>query len=92
MDDIADRYTDRIIIFDAPPLLASTEPVALAQHVGQIVFVVDASTTSRSAVESALDLLDSRDSVSLVLNRWTISGSLEQFGSYYDAYNRGVER
>ena len=33
----ASRYTDRIIIFDAPPLLASTEPVALAEHAGQVV-------------------------------------------------------
>ncbi|MCP1335895.1 P-loop NTPase [Futiania mangrovi] len=89
MDDIADRYTDRIIIFDGPPLLASTEPVVLAQHVGQIVFVVDSDRTSRNAVESALDLLDRHDNVNLVLNKASAQGNTDQFGSYYDAYNRG---
>lgn len=89
MDDIADRYTDRIIIFDGPPLLASTEPVVLAQHVGQIVFVVDSDRTSRSAVESALDLLDRHDNVNLVLNKASAQGNTDQFGSYYDAYTRG---
>ncbi|MCI4661239.1 MAG: P-loop NTPase [Neomegalonema sp.] len=87
VDDVAQRYTDRVIIFDAPPLLASTEPVALAQHVGQIVLVVDAENTPRSAVEAALDLLEPEAKVSLVLNNTTMKSKLEQFGSYYDLYN-----
>jgi len=87
VDEMANRYTDRVIIFDAPPLLASTEPVVLAHHVGQIVMVIDAEETSRSAIESALDLLDTDENVNLVLNKASNKGRLEQFGSYYDAYN-----
>ena len=64
--DIASRYTDRIIIFDAPPLLASTEPVALAEHAGQTVLVVDAERTSRTAIDSALDLLETDQNLSLI--------------------------
>lgn len=85
--DIAGRYSDRIIIFDAPPLLASTEPAALAEHAGQIVMVIDAEKTSRAAVNSALDLLDSDEKVNLVLNKTALRNRTEQFGSYYDAYN-----
>ncbi|MEO1291736.1 MAG: P-loop NTPase [Pseudomonadota bacterium] len=87
ISDIADRYDDRIIIFDAPPLLASTEPVALAQHVGQILLVVDAESTPRGAVEAALDLLEPDAQVSLVLNNSTMKYRLEQFGTYYDYYS-----
>jgi len=90
MEDIAMRYTDRIIILDAPPLLASTEPVVLAQHVGQTVFMVSAERTSRRAVETALELLDSHENVNLVLNNTVTAGQSEQFGSYYDYY-QGVE-
>jgi len=86
--DIASRYTDRIIIFDAPPLLASTEPVALAEHAGQTVLVVDAERTSRAAIDSALDLLETDQNVNLVLNKTTVRNRTEQFGSYYDAYNQ----
>ena len=86
--DIADRYSDRIIIFDAPPLLASTEPVALAEHAGQIVMVIDAEKTSRSAIDSALDLLVTDQNVNLVLNKTTVGNRTEQFGSYYEAYNQ----
>ena len=86
--DLAERYSDRIIIFDAPPLLASTEPVALAEHAGQVVLVVDAERTSRSAVDSALDLLESDQNVNLVLNKTTVRNRTEQFGSYYEAYNQ----
>lgn len=86
--DMAQRYADRIIIFDAPPLLASTEPVALAEHAGQVVLVIDAENTSRSAVDSALDLLATDQNVNLVLNKTTFGNRTEQFGSYYEAYNQ----
>jgi len=86
--DMAERYADRIIIFDGPPLLASTEPVALAAHVGQVVMVVDAEKTSRGAVDSALDLLETDQNVNLVLNKTTVGNRTEQFGSYYEAYNQ----
>ncbi len=86
--EMAERYADRIIIFDGPPLLASTEPVALAEHVGQIVMVVDSEKTSRSAVDSALDLLETDQNVNLVLNKTTVGNRTEQFGSYYEAYNQ----
>ncbi len=89
--DIASRYTDRIIIFDAPPLLASTEPVALAEHAGQTVLVVDAERTSRAAIDSALDLLETDQNVNLVLNKTTVRNRTEQFGSYYEAYNQAVQ-
>ena len=88
--DISSRYTDRIIIFDAPPLLASTEPVALAEHAGQVVLVVDAERTSRAAIDSALDLLETDQNVNLVLNKTSVGNRTEQFGSYYEAYNQAA--
>lgn len=90
VNDMASRYSDRIIIFDAPPLLASTEPVALAEHAGQIVMAIDAQRTTRAAVDSALDLLDSDQNVNLVLNKTSVGTRTEQFGSYYEAYNQSA--
>src|SRR5206468_7896557 len=41
--ELSSRYPDRIIIFDSPPLLATTEARVLATHMGQIVMVVAAN-------------------------------------------------
>jgi len=84
VSDIAQRYNDRIVIFDAPPILATSEPSALAMHVGQIVLVVEAEKTPRAAVKEALEMIDSGARISVVLNRSSPRVGHAQFGSYYN--------
>lgn len=87
INDVAKRYNDRVIIFDSPPVLARSEPTVLARHVGQIVFVVEAERTSRSALNNALRLIDSSKSVGLVFNKAPSSLLRDGFGQYYDHYS-----
>lgn len=54
VDDMASRYADRIIIFDSPPLLLTTEARVLASHMGQVVVVVKAEETLQADVKHAL--------------------------------------
>ncbi|HRE16614.1 MAG TPA: XrtA-associated tyrosine autokinase [Rhodocyclaceae bacterium] len=54
LDDMASRYADRIIIFDSPPLLLTTEARELARHMGQVVLVVKAEETLQADVRHAL--------------------------------------
>jgi len=82
-DDMARRYADRIVIFDAPPVLASTEPTVLAMHVGQIVFVVEAEETGQSLVEEALAGLSGCPNVNLLLNKSRPWLGQSGFGAYY---------
>ena len=84
--ELASRYEDRILIFDSPPVLATTESVALGSHMGQIVFVVQAERTRRRLVDSALDLLGGSERVGLVLNRLKPKMGSADFGYYYNAY------
>ena len=60
---------ERIVVFDAPPLLATNEAVVLAQQVGQVVLVVEASRTRAAAVRRAFDALAERPIVMSVLNK-----------------------
>lgn len=69
LQDMAKRYTDRIIIFDSPPLLVTTESHVLASHMGQIVVVVEAEQTLQSEVMQALATIESCPVKLLVLNR-----------------------
>jgi protein-tyrosine kinase len=80
---------NRIVILDAPPVLATTEPIMLAHIVDQVLMVVEADRTAHSAIKSALDLLEPCDNVSLILNKAAGSKSTDQFGSYYIPGLRG---
>lgn len=83
VQDISRRYSDRVVIFDAPPVLASSEPGVLAMHVGQLVFVVESEVTSRRAVEEALTHLKGCENINLVLNKSRPWLGRAQFGTYY---------
>lgn len=67
--DIASRYPDRVVIFDSPPLLMTSEARVLASHMGQIAMVVEAETTTQHAVTEALRRLEGCSNVSLIYNK-----------------------
>lgn len=82
LDDMANRYPDRIIIFDSPPLLLTTESRVLATHMGQIVVVVHAGKTLQADVQHALSTIDSCP-VRLMLLNQTRSDSRGGYGYGY---------
>jgi len=59
----------RIVLFDSPPLLLTSEARVLASYVGQIVLVVEAGVTPRRSVLDAIETLDSAKAINLVLNK-----------------------
>ncbi len=68
-DDLSQRYADRIVIFDSPPLLAASGATVLARVVGQIVLVVEAERTAQSAVKESLRLLKGLPVAGVMLNK-----------------------
>ena len=80
--ELSSRYPDRIIIFDSPPLLATTEARVLASHMGQIVMVVAANATTQHAVQQALTTIENCDIVLMLLNK----ASRTDVGTYYGYY------
>jgi exopolysaccharide/PEP-CTERM locus tyrosine autokinase len=67
--EIANRYHDRVVIFDSPPLLLTSEARVLASHMAQIVMVVEAETTTQHAVKESLRHLEGCRNVSLLYNK-----------------------
>ncbi|HYL48554.1 MAG TPA: AAA family ATPase [Stellaceae bacterium] len=82
-NEMAQRYNDRFIVFDAPAVLASSDPAILASLVGQIVVVVEADHTQQEELESAIGLLSACPNISLLLNKVRTSAA-DQFGAYSD--------
>jgi Mrp family chromosome partitioning ATPase len=77
------RYSDRIILFDAPPLLATTEAAVLAHLVGQILLVVEAGKTPESVIKESISLLDKDKVIGTVLNKSRRSFGGGYYGGYY---------
>jgi protein-tyrosine kinase len=80
------RYPGAVILFDSPPVLATTEALTLAHLADAVLLVVEAGRTSRSAVESAIELLAPCRNVGMVLNKLPEFDVAEHFGTYYHDY------
>jgi len=83
LTEIADRYADRIVIFDSPPLLITTEANVLAAQMGQVVMVVEAETTTQHAVKESLQKIEACRNISLIYNKTKAFPGNVYYG-YYD--------
>jgi protein-tyrosine kinase len=88
MGEVVARLTgsnpQRLVLFDSPPLLASSEGRTLAQIPGQIVVVVRAGQTPQQAILDAIAQVDKTKLRGLVLND---AYGLSEDGYYgYSAY------
>jgi exopolysaccharide/PEP-CTERM locus tyrosine autokinase len=82
------RYPDRIIIFDSPPLLLTTESRVLATHMGQIIVVVQAERTLQTQVKHALTTIEACP-VKLMLLNQVRGGDQDAYGYGY-GYGQGA--
>lgn len=82
MQELESAFPNHVVIFDTPPLLASSEALAVSEYVGQILLVVRAGVTGQRSVQQALDLLDRSKAINLVLN-----GASSMLGDDYYAYD-----
>jgi protein-tyrosine kinase len=81
LSEMAQRYSDRYMVIDAPPCLATSDPSILASLVGQIVFVVEANRTQETEIEESIRLISTCPNISLILNKVEGTAS-DHFGSY----------
>jgi protein-tyrosine kinase len=85
--EMAQRYPDRLIIFDSPPLLVTTEARVLASHMGQVVLVVQAERTAHADVMQALSTVEACPIKLMMLNKGRTAAS----SSYGYGYGYGYQ-
>ncbi|MCE3261625.1 MAG: protein tyrosine kinase [Pseudoduganella sp.] len=83
VNEIANRYPDRIVIFDSPPLLLTSESHVLASNMGQIVLVVESERTTQHAVKESLRQLDGLSNVNLIYNKSREFPGTETYDYHY---------
>lgn len=84
VSELCSRYPDRIVIFDSPPLLATSEASVLSELVGQIVMVVEAEKTTQQQIEEALSQVNDTSRVAFVLNKASSALGSDYYG--YGSY------
>ncbi|WP_448547411.1 XrtA-associated tyrosine autokinase [Thalassotalea fusca] len=83
--ELADRYPDRVVIFDCPPLIGVTETPVLANLMGQAVIVAEESKTLVADVKQATEPLSEDLAVGIVLNK-AIRSHKDMYGYYGYGY------
>lgn len=84
LDSLAAKR-NRVLVFDAPPLLGAPESLVLSEVVGQIIMVVKAGSTERKAVAAALQPLDRRKAINFLLNQ-VVHAHGDSYGGYHYGY------
>lgn len=85
--EIVNRDRRRIVLFDSPPLLLTSESQVLTAVAGQIVVVVRAGMTPQPAVLDALELVQGEAPIYLVLNQSLRAPTGTYY--YYRAHGEG---
>ena len=95
VEDIKSRYSDRYIILDSSPVLATTEPNVLHNMVDGIIFVVRAGQTPRESVQQAIKMLKTEKIIGVVLNDMEFKSAAlrsRYFGTDGYYYNYGYAK
>jgi len=83
--ELAERYPDRIVIFDCPPLIGVTETLVLANLMGQALVVIEESKTQLADIKAATENLNEDLALGLVLNK-AIRSHKDMYGYYGYGY------
>ena len=84
--EFATRYPDRVVIFDAPPLLGVNETAVLASMCGQCVVVVEENESKLAEIDQAVALLPEDLAVGFVINK-AHRNQGKGYGYYYSGTN-----
>jgi protein-tyrosine kinase len=83
LDELAQRYNDRIVIFDSPPVLLTSEARVLAERMGQIVLVVEAERTTQQTLKHVINQFGTSSDISLIYNKDRTFSDNKYYGYYY---------
>jgi non-specific protein-tyrosine kinase len=67
--ELKERYADRYIIFDSPPLLASADGLILSDYADAILLVVEAERTTRNDLIRTRDLLGGKPVIGTIFTK-----------------------
>ncbi len=70
--EMKNRYQDRYIIFDSPPLLGCADTLILSKYVDGVILVVEYGKTLNDQIKKSMELLKERNLIGTILNKAVI--------------------
>lgn len=67
--DLRDRYADRIVIFDLPPILAADDVIAVLPRIDCVLMIVGSGMSTQKEIEEAMRHLGGTNLLGVVLNK-----------------------
>ena len=83
IDEFSNRYPDRIVIIDSPPIIGITETAILASFAGQAVVVVEEGKAKLNDVKNCIERLNPQMAIGFVVNK---SVHTDEDGTGYYGY------
>ena len=69
INELRERYSDRIVIFDLPPVLAADDVMAVLPRIDCVLMVVGSGVSAQKEVEEAMSRLSRANLLGVVLNK-----------------------
>ena len=69
LEELVERYSDRLIIFDLPPLLGDDDALVFAPYVDATLFVVESGVTTPDDLKRCYRLLEGTPIIGTILNK-----------------------
>ena len=88
VNEMKERYEDRFVLLDSPPLHAAAETAVLAQHVDGVILVIRQGTSRREHVKALADTIGRDKIISVVFNAHQ-TNVLDTTVFGYQDYNAG---
>jgi Mrp family chromosome partitioning ATPase len=79
--EIRERYEERIVIFDLPPLLNADDAMAVLPQIDCVLMVVANGMSSSREIEDSLRQLPATNLLGTVLNK--VQGGFQSYDYYY---------
>ena len=89
IDEFSNRYADRVIIIDTPPIIGINESAILANFAGQAVVVVEEGRSKLTDIQKSVERLNPEMAIGFVVNKsLNTSESTGYYGYHYYGANR----
>lgn len=79
MNELRERYTDRVIVVDLPPVLAADDVLAVLPRVDCVLMVVGNGTSTRKEIDETMNRLSKFPLLGVVLNKDDAPSSSEYY-------------
>ncbi len=92
--ELKQRYMDRYIIIDTPPILSFSEGIAIASYVDGIVLVIRDAHVQKKTIDEALNIIKASNILGVVYNNVNVGGLdglYSRYGYKYTGYKRDAK-